>query len=580
MNLVSLKRITILIFSSIILAGIFTSCGEKGSQPVARVGGRVISESEFINSYSSGKTSEDLASASIEDKRDHLDKMIDRELMLVAAYQQNLDQDSLIVEQVEDRGEAEVFRHLYETKVIDQVISEDVIRDIYEKSKKQVKIQDVFLQLGSNPSEEEQQEFDTKLNLIKEDINEGIEFEDIVRKYSDDKKRKGLLKWSASTMDNPVHQQAFSMKEGEISEPIKTNLGYSIIKVVEIRKMNVKPYESEKTKIKRELMRKNSKDLQKRAQEYIETLKEKYNAKLEEENIQKFVEIFKGEETDTTAAEAEPARPSLANFTEEDKELKLISYAGGGLTIGEFINEIKNIPPMRLPRLDEEKSVTTILNQGFFAQSLLRKLMHEKELMKEKEVQEKLSEYRENFMVNLIRKNEIDEKIELHEDSLKQYYEENKEEFKTPVKREVREISIKDKELAEKVAKRAKAGENFLKLTRKYNEKSLTKKKDGYLGFVTKSPRHIGKAAFDVNIGEVAGPIKIGNNYSVIKVLSEQDAKYQSFEDAKPRIRIKVQSDMRKKREQQWKEDLNEEIKVTVYDNRLEDIFSDMNASE
>ena len=93
MNVVSLKRILILIFSSIVLAGFFIGCGEKGSQPVARVGGRVITENEFISSYSSGKDSNELASATLEDKQKHLDTMIDRELMLVQAYQQNLDKD-------------------------------------------------------------------------------------------------------------------------------------------------------------------------------------------------------------------------------------------------------------------------------------------------------------------------------------------------------------------------------------------------------------------------------------------------------------------------------------------------------
>ena len=585
MNLVTLKRFAILIFSLLVIVSLFISCGEEGSQPVARVGGRVITESEFIDSYTQGKSTEDLVSATLEDKQKHLDTMIDRELMLVSAYNKNLDQDSTIVEQVQDRVEAEVFRHLYEVKVIDHVIAEKTIKEIYEKSKKEVKIQDLFLKLSSNPSEEEQQEFDTKLNLVKEDIKNGIEFADIVRKYSDDTKRKGMLKWSASTMDNAIHQKAFSMREGEISEPIKTNQGYSIIKVVEVRKMNVRPYETEKERIRRELIRKRSKDLQKRAQEYISTLQEKYNGKLETENIEKFVSIYKGEDSDSTGEESSKSerpqkQPSFDNFSDEDKEIKLISHIGGGVTIGYFLEQIRKIPPMRLPRLDEVESLSMFLNQNFLPQALLRKYMNDNNQMQEKEVQEKLKKYRENFMVNLIRKQEIDDKIELHEDSLKQYYRENTDEFEIPAKREVREISIQDEELAKKVAARAKSGENFLKLTRKYNEKTITKKKDGYLGFVSKAPRYVGKAAFDVNVGDVAGPIKIGNNYSIIKVLSEQEKSYRTFEESKNRVKAKVQSEMRKKREEEWKKELRDNIAVTVFENRLDETFKDLQAAE
>ncbi len=580
MNLVILKRAVILILSLVILVSLFISCGEEVSQPVARVGGRVITENEFINSYSQGKKTDELKSATLEDKQKHLDTMIERELMIVAAYNQNLDKDSSIVEQVEQRVEAEVFRHLYEVKVVDHVINEQTIKDIYENSKKEVKIQDVFLNLSVNPSQEEQQEFDTKINFIKEDIKNGIEFEDIVRKYSDDTKRKGILKWSASTMDNPIHKKAFSMRLGEISEPIKINSGYSVVKVVEVREMNVKPYESEKEGIRRELTRKHSKELQKRAQEYINSLQDKYNGKLETENIQKFVAIYKGEDSDSVNTEKPERRPSLNNFSDEDREIELISYNGGGVSIGYFINEISKIPPMRLPRLDEIQSLKMFLKQSFLPQALLRKYMNDNKLLKEKEVQEKLKKYRENFMVNLIRKLEIDDKIELHEDSLKQYYEKNKDKFKVPAKREVREISINDEKLAEKIAKRAKAGENFLKLTRKYNEKTITKKKDGYLGFVSKAPNYIGKAAFEVNIGEVAGPIKIGNSYSIIKVLSEQDETYRTFEESESRIKINLQSELRKKREQEWKKELRDNIQVTVFENRINNIFKDLEASE
>lgn len=585
MNLVTLKKVAIMSFSLLVLVSLFNGCGEDGSRPVARVGGRAITESDFINSYTQGKNTDALVTAALEDKQKHLETMIDRELLLVAAYNKNLDKDSTIVEQVQDRVEAEVFRYLYDVQVIDHVISEKTIKDIYEKSKKEVKIQDVFLKLSSNPSEEEQQEFDTKLNLVQEDIKNGIEFADIVRKYSDDTKRKGMLKWSASTLENQLHQKAFTMKEGEISEPIKTNLGYSIIKVVEIHNIDARPYETEKDRIKRELLRMRSKDLQKRAQEYINSLEEKYNGKLETENIERFISIYKGEDSDSTSEDSTitakpPKQPSLDNFSDEDKEINLVSHDGGGVTISYFIDQIKNVPPMRLPRIDEVGSLTMFLKQSFLPQSLLRKYMNDNNLMKNKEVEEKLQEHRENLMVNLIRKQEIDDKIELHEDSLKQYYETNKDEFKVPAKREIREISINDEELAKKVAKRAKAGENFLKLTRKYNEKTITKKKDGYLGFVSKAPQYVGKAAFEVNVGEVAGPVKIGNNYSIIKVLSEQEESYQAFEESKNKVKAKVQSEMRKKREEEWKKELRDNIKVTVFEKRLDEIFKDLQTDE
>lgn len=82
----------------------------------------------------------------------------------------------------------------------------------------------------------------------------GKSFEDLALEYSDDqsaKNNKGDLGFFvAGKMVKPFSDTAFAMKTpGEISEPVKTDFGYHIIKLHEIQPQKVNPFEAVKENI-------------------------------------------------------------------------------------------------------------------------------------------------------------------------------------------------------------------------------------------------------------------------------------------------------------------------------------------
>lgn len=84
-----------------------------------------------------------------------------------------------------------------------------------------------------------------KANDLLRRVRAGEDFATLAEKYSDDPptKSKGgdLGFFSRGTMLEPFERAAFAMKPGEVSEPVKTEVGYHLIKVVDHEPMVAEP---------------------------------------------------------------------------------------------------------------------------------------------------------------------------------------------------------------------------------------------------------------------------------------------------------------------------------------------------
>jgi len=580
------RRLFNLLIGFVLVCSLFIACGEKGTQPVARIGGRIIAVTDFEGSFSRGKSQKIIVESTLEKKLEHLNKMIDKELQIVAAYRANLDQDEEIIKKVEKRGESAIFRRLIDKEVIDPNISQKEIKQFYEKSKKQIKVAEIVIKMNPNATEQEQKVVNDKLKEIQEQIDSGSDFSKLIEKYSQDKNRrasprqsqKGILRWTPFNSDDPVCQKGFSMKVGDISEPIKTKQGYTIIKVLEIIKPVVKPFSVEKERIKQQILRKRGKDLEKNYVDFLESLKKKYAVEYKEENIQKFIDTVAGSGRDTTKKTdfrfSTDKEKVFKNFSGEDKELIIIKYSDGKISIGDFIEEINKFPITRRPNITNKEEVFNLIDRRILPQKLLELEAKAQDIRNDEKVKEQLKSFSESYMLSKIKQVEVKDKVKVTDNDLMKYYEEHREEFKNQEKREVQEIAVKDENLAKGLLKRAKSGENFTKLVKKYSEKESSKKKDGNIGFIVRSRQHYGKPTFETEVGGITGPVLIGKHYSIIKVLDIKEATYKTFAEAKKILNAKVNREVKNQREKDWMEELRNEIEITIFENRLENTFS------
>lgn len=102
-----------------------------------------------------------------------------------------------------------------------------------------IRIGYVNVQLKDPDSEDESQRALKKINNIREYLNNNISISDLKRRYSDSRDINfvsdlGFIK--KGDLMPELEKPAFSLKEGEVSDVIRTSAGFYIIKLIEVKK--------------------------------------------------------------------------------------------------------------------------------------------------------------------------------------------------------------------------------------------------------------------------------------------------------------------------------------------------------
>jgi peptidyl-prolyl cis-trans isomerase D len=143
-----------------------------------------------------------------------------------------------------------------------------------------------------------------------------------------------------------------------------------------------------------------------------------------------------------------------------------------------------------------------------------------------------------------------DEKqVTVADDEIRDYYDTHTDEFSAEKKVEARHVLIKvpqdadadadeaARSKAQEVTDKAKAGEDFAELAKTYSE-GPTKDRGGYLGEFTRNQmiKPFADKAFSMAAGEVSDPVKTQFGWHVIKVEKVTDATTQTLDEARPAI--------------------------------------------
>ena len=230
----------------------------------AKVNGIAIPQSR-VDAMVKDATSQGQAD-SPELRKGMLDRAINIELLSQEASKKGLDKQQEFQDQMELIRKQSLAGAFVQEYFKDHPISEDALKQEYDSLKSK---------LGGSEYKASHilVKTEAEANAIEEQLKKGGKFDHIAKEKSLDTGSKGTggdLGWSVpSNYVEPFANAITQLKKGQISKPVQTQFGWHVIKLVDVRSLNVPPFEQVRDNLRQRLqqqsMQKMIADLRKNA---------------------------------------------------------------------------------------------------------------------------------------------------------------------------------------------------------------------------------------------------------------------------------------------------------------------------
>ncbi len=222
------------IFFSFVFTLIFSfPVFSQDEQTLITIDNTKISKAEFERIYR--KNNSNLYNDSdIKTPQEYLDLFINFKLKVIEAENLKMDTAAAFINELKGYR-----KELAAPYLTDVQFKEQMVKELYDRSTKEINASHILLTVDKNATEEQDHEVLEKIKKIRQEIIDGEDFGDAAVKYSQDpsaKTNKGNLGYfTAFQMVAPFENAAYNTPVGEISQPVRTSFGYHLIKVNDIR---------------------------------------------------------------------------------------------------------------------------------------------------------------------------------------------------------------------------------------------------------------------------------------------------------------------------------------------------------
>lgn len=269
----------------------------------------------------------------------------------------------------------------------------------------------------------------------------------------------------------------------------------------------------------------------------------------------------------------------------DESQVIIAEFSWGGeifsISLADLNAEIEDLSEYRQrklrPREKKEEFLTELIEDR-----LKILAAEEKGYDEDSEHLEQAEDYKHQLMVEKISEMEVDEKIDISEEDLLQYYEEHKSEsaYNEEAQCKATCISLTDKELAQATLDGIKAGKDILEAAKELAERNKLKgpgartQSPGNTGYFTKniapSWQPFIDAVFEQEIGDMSESILEieveGTTYYLIFRKEEfKPARQKEFDEVRSRVEGRVEREKKQERIKNWIEEITANGKLKTF---------------
>lgn len=177
--------------------------------------------------------------------------------------------------------------------------------------------------------------------------------------------------------------------------------------------------------------------------------------------------------------------------------------------------------------------------------------------------QDLLFRVRLDAISNKVRQQILEGKSEVSNDDVRAYYEENKERFAQPERRDLAVVLTRNKSQAERARERLEDGQSFKEVAADLSIDEATKSQGGKLPGVAKGQQEeaFDNAIFSAKKGELSGPVETQFGWYVFEVTKVTPADQQTVEESAETIRNLLRAEREQKALDEFIEEFREKYK-------------------
>ena len=541
------------------LALFITSVGctvEMGDRVVAQIDDAKITVDQlqkFIDSLPEETKAE---TTRVEEARNHLNTMINIELMIMEARAADLDKSpEFLARLAQVRREKLVSTFQDRALEVEEDVEEGEVREYAERMglTRAVRLADIMV-----PSRE------NALAVLRE-LKDGVPFGQVAQKWSINKKTAAqggdLGRYTTREhMVTPLQDKLFSLALGEVSEPIKIGGSYSIFTVIADSSIELSP--DRKLAIQMGLKKEKK---QRALSTLVAELKEKHHLELDREGLALIVEKVRG---------------GASFATEAERNIVLYKYDGGEITAQDLAEAGHVLKGNALAQLSDSSQVTAFAERHVVPKAMLVEAALRAGIDEEAEMVKWSGNQAKQLLISALRARLLRAKVTIAENELRQFYEAHAERYLHPEQIEVQEVLVETEAEALRLMEQIQKGARLGDLAKKYSIRSLEDRdEEGRFHFHLFEKAFLGgfvEVAEKAEIGALTGPAKVDEGYSIFKVLS-RGRKRETFQEAEWRVRSQLRREKNRKAFNQFIEEVRNKYaaKVVIREDNLKAAFGE-----
>lgn len=555
---------------SLFYVAVLAGCGQHNQEYLAKIFNRKVTVDDFKTRY--------LRLLQMTSQRDNLlarksvlDALINEEMLLFHARQSGLEKEERFKKEAEaitQQALLEAYaKHLVNTRV---KITDADLRNAFVRLNTEISARHLYA-----PTEDEARALYARLQS-------GYTFEELAAMTFNEPELSSnggyLGYFTLGDMDPAFEETAYNLKIGEVSEPVKTAYGYSIIKV-EGRKTNPliteHDFQKRKNRIEKYLRWvKAEQEAKKYAGEVAQSLRFQFN----QAALRFLLHQITGAD-DSSYARRNGQIESDFKYHDLSLAETLVQFEGGEWRLEDFLKASAFTSARQRKLIKNEDRLKQFI-QGLVVREQLLKKAGDLNLQKQESVQETINKETKNYTLKRMREAIVDT-VNVPERAMRERFEKFSERYYFPEEVNVKEILVDSEKLGKELIQKLRKGEDFSELARRHSLRQWAAERGGELGFAPRGKYGaLADTVFSLKPGELIGPLPTERYYSIIQAVGIKEKRPKNFEQAKDEIRQELLWDWQRKALQSCLDTWREESKIQVNEKKLQTLtFSNPSSS-